>query len=57
MDFPATGGAVSSRGHGGHRELAFHVPNGGAYAPQCMALPYDQLSNSSAGIAPYIRLR
>ena len=43
MDFPATGGTVSYWGHGGHRELAFHVPEWRAYAPQCMAPPYDQL--------------
>ncbi len=60
-DFPATGGTVSYRGHGGHREVAFHVPEWRARMPRCAwRCHMTNFSNSSAGIPlsrRYIRLR
>ena len=52
-NFPAFGGAVSYRGHGGHRELAFHVPEWRVHMPRCAwRCHMTNFSNSSAGISP-----
>ncbi len=50
-DFPATGGTVSYWGHGGHRELAFHVPEWRTHMPRCAwRCHMTNFSISSAGI-------
>ena len=52
-DFPATGGTVSYRGHGGHRELAFHVLEWRVHMPRsAWRCHMTNFSNSSAGISP-----
>ena len=52
-DVPATGGTVSCRGHGGHRQLAFHVPEWRAHmARSAWRCHMTNFSNSSAGISP-----
>ena len=49
----ATGGTVSYRGRGGHRELAFHVPEWRAHMPRCAWRRHmTNFSKSSAAIPP-----
>jgi hypothetical protein len=50
-EFPATGGTVSQWGHGGRRELAFHVPEWRTNTPRCAwRCHMTNFSKNSAGI-------